>query len=89
MRQAKFIAEISVIDPDTQGTVDIEVYKHPNGGIFAMDSSFLESICDDESDPVITDPFDLSAESAESDVAIDGLYDYSNLIRLTDNECNF
>jgi hypothetical protein len=40
--RAKYITEIVVEDPDTGGLVELEVYKHENGGIFAIDTSFLD-----------------------------------------------
>lgn len=33
---------ITVIDPDTKGEVELCVYKLPNGGICAIDASFVE-----------------------------------------------
>jgi hypothetical protein len=42
MQTAKFVMEIMVKDPDTKGKVTLEVYKAESGGIFAVDSSFLE-----------------------------------------------
>jgi hypothetical protein len=57
MLKAKFIEEITVIDPDTKGNVQLEIYKHPGGGIFAIDGSYLETF--DENEPIIIpDPFD-------------------------------
>jgi hypothetical protein len=56
MNTAKFVEEITVVDPDTKGNVQLSVYKHPNGGIFAIDSSYLETF-EDEIYPVIPDPF--------------------------------
>jgi hypothetical protein len=56
MKKAKFVKQITVIDPDTRGTVLLEVYKHENGGMFAIDSSYLEEEFDDD-EPVIADPF--------------------------------
>jgi hypothetical protein len=53
---AKFVTEISVTDPDTNGQVKLAVYKHENGGMFAMDSEYLDQ-CVDEDSPVIPDPF--------------------------------
>ena len=50
--KAKFVEEITVKDPDTGGDVVLEVYKHENGGIFAIDSSYLDQVSD-----TITDPF--------------------------------
>ena len=57
MKNAKFVKEIVVTDPDTKGDVILEIYKHQNGGMFAMDSSFLEQCCDEDTFPVIPDPF--------------------------------
>jgi hypothetical protein len=61
---AKFVKEITVEDPDTKGSVKMEVYKHENGGMFAIDSSFLEQVAQrDEDLPetpeylIIMDPF--------------------------------
>ena len=58
MRKAKLVREITVIDPDTNGEVNLTVYKHENGGMFAMDSSFLDQCTDEDSYPVIRDPFE-------------------------------
>lgn len=55
--KAKYLGEIEVTDPDSKGTVTLEVYKHPNGGIFAIDASYLEQEFDDDVNPSIPDPF--------------------------------
>ena len=57
MNKAKFVKEISIEDPDTKNDVQLSVYKHEGGGIFAIDSSFLDQCCDDDSYPIIADPF--------------------------------
>lgn len=57
MNNAKFVKEITVIDPDSKGEVQMEIYKHQGGGMFAIDSSYLEQCCDEDSYPVIPDPF--------------------------------
>lgn len=62
MRVAKFVKEITVIDPDSKGEVELSVYKHENGGMFAMDSSFLDQCFDDDNYPVIRDPFETTGE---------------------------
>jgi len=54
---AKFVQEIIVKDIDTKGDVQLSVYKHPNGGMFAIDSSYLEQTTDCDEYPVIPDPF--------------------------------
>jgi len=57
MTTAKLVREITVIDPDSKGEVELSVYKHENGGMFAIDSSFLDQCCDEDSYPIIPDPF--------------------------------
>jgi len=57
MNNAKFVKEITVIDPDSKGEVQMEIYKHENGGMFAVDSSYLEQCCDEDSYPIIPDVF--------------------------------
>jgi len=45
--KAKFVKIINVIDPDTGGYVELEVWKDPtSGGLFALDSSFLDQVED-------------------------------------------
>lgn len=61
--RAKFVEEIKVMDPDTGNLIEMEVYKHENGGMFAIDSSFLEQVAEEEEslgetpETVIMDPF--------------------------------
>ena len=59
--RSKFVKEIDVIDPDTKGHVRLAVYKHANGGMFAIDSSFIEQVVVDREtngdNMVIYDPF--------------------------------
>jgi|ERR1035437_1412609 hypothetical protein len=55
---AKFVKEITVVDPDSKGEVELSVFKHQNGGMFAIDSSFLAQACGDDDDLVIPDPFE-------------------------------
>ena len=53
---AKYIKEIVIQDPDTGGVVHVAMYKHENGGIFGIDSSFIEQEREDMDD-AIYDPF--------------------------------
>lgn len=55
--KAKYVGQVNVTDPDTMGNVALEIYKHPNGGMFAVDASFLEQGFDDDVQPSIPDPF--------------------------------
>jgi hypothetical protein len=59
MTKAKYVKEITVIDPDTNGEVELAVYKHENGGMFAVDSSYILQVADeDENDnALIADVF--------------------------------
>ncbi len=54
--KAKFIKEITVIDPDTKGEVQISIYKLDNGGMIGVDSSFIET------EKPVYSPFDKSVE---------------------------
>jgi hypothetical protein len=53
--KAKYVADITVIDPDTMGPVEVTIYKDNNsGGMFGIDSSYLLTLSD--VDPV-NNPF--------------------------------
>ena len=55
---AEFVKEIVVTDPDSKAPVEMSVFKHnETGGMFAVDSSYLDQCFDDDTDPVIPDPF--------------------------------
>jgi len=62
--KAFFVKEVTVQDPDTGCDVTLEIYKHENGGMFAMDASYLENK-EDEGNMVMNDPF-----KGELDVSI-------------------
>ncbi len=61
MNKAKYVQDITVIDPDTKGEVDITIFKHETGYMFAIDASYIDFITDysDKGD-VINDPLQLS-----------------------------
>lgn len=44
--KAKWVQNLEVIDPDTNAPVGISVYKEESGGMFAVDSSYLENDVD-------------------------------------------
>ena len=55
---AKFVTEVTVIDPDSKGEVELSVMKHEQGGgMVALDSSWLDQCFEDDVDPIIDDPF--------------------------------
>jgi hypothetical protein len=53
---AQFVKEVTVTDPDSKGEVELSVFKHENGGMFALDSSYIIQELDEEMDPAIPDP---------------------------------
>jgi len=68
MHTAHLVEEIRVKDPDSKSDVDLAIYKHEGGGMFAMDISFLDQVVntDDFDRPIIPDPFsDSGAEEGE------------------------
>jgi len=74
MKKAYFVVEITVIDPDSKAPVELEVYKHENGGMFAVDSSFLDQVArtDDFDRPIIPDPLtDVEDEAIEEVILFD------------------
>ena len=61
MNKAKYVQDITVIDPDTKGEVDITVFKHENGGMFAIDASYIDCIdVDDPKGVILCDPMQIS-----------------------------
>lgn len=56
MNTAKFVEEIVVKDPDSGGLVEIDIFKHQNGGMFGVDASYLDQCFPDDVDPAIPDP---------------------------------
>jgi hypothetical protein len=60
---ARFVKEVTLIDPDSGGQVEMSVFKHDQtGGMFAVDSSFLDQTFEDDEDPVIDDPLNKNQE---------------------------
>ncbi len=76
MKTARFVREITVIDPDSKGKVKLSIYKHEGGGLFGIDSSFLDQVVntDDYDRPIVPDPFsdtDAKEEKIEHVVLFD------------------
>lgn len=57
MTKAKMFTEITVTDPDTGGEVEVSMFKHENGGIFGIDSSYIDQVLPEEGEISIPDPF--------------------------------
>jgi len=58
--EAKFVTEITVTDPDSNAPVELAVFKHENGGMFAIDSSYVDQELEEDEfgDIYVPDPFD-------------------------------
>ena len=56
MNSAKYVSDITVIDPDTDGEVYVTIFKHEGGGMFGIDASFIEQVLDEDNE-IIPDPF--------------------------------
>ena len=64
-RGSQFVKEVTVIDPDSKLEVELAVFKHQNGGMFAIDSSFIvQCTGDDDSIPDIPDTFETNGSTA-------------------------
>jgi hypothetical protein len=63
MNKARLIQQIDIIDPDSGGEVNVCIFKHENGGLFGLDSSYIEQVLDDDGDAIITDPFSHTGRS--------------------------
>ena len=55
MTKANYVKDFRVTDPENGGEVEMTLFKHENGGMFALDASFIEQVLD-EDNPVIPDP---------------------------------
>ena len=60
---AKFVQEIVVTDPDSKAEVQLSVFKHESGGMFAIDSSFIDQCFEEDEDVVIQDPFNTKVKT--------------------------
>ena len=59
---AKFVTEIRVKDPDSNAPVEISLFKHENGGMFAIDSSYIVQVLPEEGSCYINDPLNADGE---------------------------
>ena len=58
MSKAILITEVTVIDPQSGGCVEVTIFKDPeSGGMFGIDSSFLEQNFEDDEDVCVKNPF--------------------------------
>lgn len=74
MKKAYFVTEVKVIDPDTKNEIEVAIYKHENGGMFGIDSSFLDQVArtDDFDRPIVPDPLtDVEDEPIEEVLLFD------------------
>lgn len=73
MNRAKMFAEITVIDPDTKGEVQVSMFKHNNGGIFGIDSSYIDQCLPEDGEVVIGDPIDFDKDGNYCPVNLEGI----------------
>jgi hypothetical protein len=74
MKKAYFVTEVKVVDPDTKNEIEVAIYKHENGGMFGIDSSFLDQVArtDDFDRPIVPDPLtDVEDEAIEEVLLFD------------------
>jgi hypothetical protein len=66
MKTAKFVQEVTVTDPITGGEVQVSIFKDDSsGGMFGVDSSFIEqSFDDDDDDVVVNSPLSFLRDSS-------------------------
>lgn len=59
MNTAKFVKDVTVIDPDTLGEVEVTIFKHENGGMFGIDASYIEQELEEDNE-ITVDPFNVN-----------------------------
>jgi hypothetical protein len=55
--KAAFVKEIEVVDPVDSTLQTLTIFKHPNGAMFAIDSSFIDQCLDEDEKIIIPDPY--------------------------------
>ena len=70
MDSANFVTEVTVIDPDSKGEVQVSIFKDSSNGMFGIDSSFIEQNFEDDEDIIVKNP--LSGELV-SHVLLEGI----------------
>lgn len=64
MQTATFIREIESNDKEGND-VTLLLFQHDNGGVFAIDASYIEQCFEDESKVIIQDPFNVGRIALE------------------------
>ena len=60
MNTAKFVKEVTIVDPDNMNEVEVSIFKHQNGGMFGLDASFIDQELE-EGFEIAIDPFDTNS----------------------------
>ena len=64
MNKAILVSEVTVTDPDTGGEVSVSIFKDSSsGGMFGVDSSFIEQLFEDDEDLVVENPLSFMRNS--------------------------
>jgi len=58
----KYVMHITIIDPDTQLPVEVQIYKMESGGMVGIDTSFIHN-----TDLPMYSPYDLGVEIEEAE----------------------
>jgi len=55
---AKYVKDIVIQDPDTGGDVEVTIFKHESGGLFALDASWIDQVAEEDclGNPMCNDP---------------------------------
>lgn len=57
MNKAKFIKDVTIVDPDDMSEVEVSIFKHVNGKMFGLDNNFIDQELEEDFEITI-DPFD-------------------------------
>lgn len=56
MKQAKFVCEVTVTDPDTNSPVQVSLFKNTTSGfMFGVDATYLDQCFDEDEDINVPD----------------------------------
>ena len=67
MDNANFVTSVAVKDPDSGGEVEVYIFKDElSGGMFGVDSSFLEQAFEDDDDIIVENPLSFLRDSKSS-----------------------
>jgi len=72
INKAVYLQEVIITDPESGGDVHVSIFKHENGGMFGVDSSYIDQTFDADEDAIIPDVFYI-ADNADVSVILIGV----------------